>query len=73
MVEQNYKGYVIFFPKNAMFAGSWSVYLSSTDPRLRARLRAAEEVFTDGHGIDAAIAQARRRVDDLVANDACAS
>jgi hypothetical protein len=70
---QNYKGYVIFYPKTAMFSGSWSVDLSSNDPRLRARLRAAEEAFTDRHGIDAAIAQARRRVDELVANDACAS
>jgi hypothetical protein len=66
MVELDYKGYVIFYPKTPMFSGSWSVYLRSNDPRLRTYLRAPEEEFTDRHGLDAAIAKAKCRVDELV-------
>jgi hypothetical protein len=73
MVEQNYKGYVIYYPRTPMFSGSWTVYLGSNDPRLRAKLRVTEEVFTDRQGTEGAIAQAKRRVDELVSSDACAS
>jgi hypothetical protein len=69
MVEQDYKGYVIFYPKTPMFSGSWSVYVGPNDPGLRAHLRASEEEFTDRHSLDAAIAKAERRVDDLVSDD----
>jgi hypothetical protein len=69
MVEQDYKGYVVFYPKTPMFSASWSVYVGSNDPRLRARLRASEEEFTDRLGLDAAIARAKRRVDELVSEE----
>jgi hypothetical protein len=65
MVEEEYKGYVISYPRIPIFSGVWTVNLASNSGHLQARLGLSAEVFNDHHSIDGAIAQAKRRVDEL--------
>jgi hypothetical protein len=65
MVEEEYKGFVISYPRIPMFSGRWTVNLASAKRHLQAKLGSSAEVFNDNHSLAGAIAQAKRRVDEL--------
>jgi hypothetical protein len=62
----DYKGYAIIYPRVRVDTSGWTVNLASYAPHLQAKLGPSAEVFKDYHSLDAAIAQAKRRVDELM-------
>jgi hypothetical protein len=65
MCEDEYKGYVISYPRVRIDSARWTVNLASNSSHLQAKLGPSAEVFNDPHSLDGAIAQAKRRVDEL--------
>jgi hypothetical protein len=64
-IEEEYKGYIISYPRIPRMSGVWTVNLGSNLPYLQAKLGPSTEVFNDYTNISGAIAQAKRRVDEL--------
>jgi hypothetical protein len=62
----DYKGYAIMYPRVRIDTSGWTVNLASNAPHLQARLGPSAEVFKDYHSLNGAIAQAKRRVDELM-------
>jgi hypothetical protein len=50
MVTEEYRAFVIAYPRVPVDAARWIVNLSSNDARLNVQLRGGNEVFTD-HGV----------------------
>jgi hypothetical protein len=66
MVELEYKGCVITYPRIRIDTSGWTVNLASNDWQLLAKLGGKNKIFNDHHTLDGAIAQAKRYVDDAV-------
>jgi hypothetical protein len=67
MVELNFRGFTITYPRVRIDSARWTVNLASNSPRLLAMLSGGQaEVFNDHHSLEATIAQAKRRVDELL-------
>lgn len=62
----DYKGYAIMYPRVRIDTSGWTVNLASNTPHLQAKLGPSAQVFKDYHSLDGAIAQAKRRVDELM-------
>ena len=64
-IHEEYKGYIISYPRRPMYSGVWTVNLGSNMRHLQAKLGPSTEVFNDHTSLAGAIAQAKQRVDEM--------
>jgi hypothetical protein len=66
MVTEEYRAFVIAYPRVPVDAARWIVNLSSNDARLNVQLRGGNEVFTDHRSLEGAMQKAKNRVDGIL-------
>ena len=72
MVTEEYRGFVITYPRVRIDSARWTVNLSSNDRHFHSNLDKGNEVFADHRSLQGAIRQAKDRADQLLerrAND----
>ena len=63
--RMDYLGFAITWAKTRTRANGWQVELSSSSPRLLAKLGGQAKVFSDPNSLDRAIQKAQQDVDEV--------